>query len=236
GFGLLLFVAIPHYLTIFFSKMVGYELTVSTILFHLVDGIIKMVIFLGYLYIISLMKDIRRVFMYHGAEHKSIFVYENGEDLSVENARKYKTFHPRCGTSFLLIVILVSILVFAVIFPFVPNFLANKWLNNAIMVILKIILMFPIAGISYEFLKFSSKYQNNPILKVLIYPGLLLQRITTQPPTDDMLEVAMMSILAVLKEEESPQENIRVMTFDSLDDFKSRYLNGDKIINSSGVH
>lgn len=236
GFGLLLFVAIPHYLTIFFSRMMGAELNVSNIMFHIVDGVIKMLIFLGYLYLISFMKDIKRVFMYHGAEHKSIFVYENNEELSVENARKYRTFHPRCGTSFLLIVILVSILVFAVIFPFVPNFLENKWLNNAIMVILKIILMFPIAGISYEFLKFSSKYQNNPILKILIYPGLLLQRITTQPPTDDMLEVAMMSILAVLKEEESPQENIRVMTFDSLDDFKSRYLNGDKIINSSGVH
>jgi uncharacterized protein YqhQ len=205
-------------------------------MFHIVDGVIKMIISLGYLYLISFMKDIKRVFMYHGAEHKSIFAYENNEELSIENARKYRTFHPRCGTSFLLIVILVSILVFAVIFPFVPDFLTNKWLNNAIMVFLKIILMFPIAGISYEFLKFSSKYQNNPILKVLIYPGLLLQRITTQPPTDDMLEVAIMSILAVLKEEENPQENVRVMTFDSLDDFKSRYLNGDKIINSSGVH
>ncbi|MCX7959366.1 MAG: DUF1385 domain-containing protein [Deltaproteobacteria bacterium] len=224
GFGLLLFVALPHYLTILLSKMAGSELDVSSIMFHIVDGIIKMGIFLLYLYLISLMKDIKRVFMYHGAEHKSIFVYENGEELSIENTKKYLTFHPRCGTSFLLIVILVSILVFAVIFPFVPQFLSNKWLNNAIMVIIKIILMFPIAGISYEFLKFSSKHQHNPILRLLIYPGLLLQRITTQPPTEDMIEVAIISILAVLKEEENPQSDMRVMTFDSLEDFRNRYL------------
>ncbi len=224
GFGLLLFVALPHYLTILFSKIAGRELDVSSILFHIVDGIIKMGIFLLYLYLISLMKDVRRVFMYHGAEHKSIFVYEKGEELSVDNARKYLTFHPRCGTSFLLIVILVSILVFAVIFPFVPELMVNKWLNNAVMVIIKIFLMFPVAGISYELLKFSSRYQNNPLLKGLIYPGLLLQRITTQPPSDDMLEVAIISILAVLKEEENPQNDTRVLTFDNLEDFRTRYL------------
>ncbi|MCX7943961.1 MAG: DUF1385 domain-containing protein [Deltaproteobacteria bacterium] len=224
GIGLFLFVVLPHYLTIFFSNIAGNELDVSSVMFHIVDGIIKVGIFLLYIYLISQMKDIKRVFMYHGAEHKSIFAYENGEDLTIENVRKYITYHPRCGTSFLLIVILVSIFVFAVIFPFVPKIFTNKWLNNAIMVLIKIILLLPIAGISYEFLKFSSKYQGNIILKMLIYPGLLLQRITTRPPTEDMLEVAIISILAVLKEEENPQDHARIMTFDSLEDFKSRYL------------
>lgn len=222
--GLLLFVALPHYLTILFSKMAGRELAVESIMFHLIDGVIKILIFLLYLYLISLMKDIKRVFMYHGAEHKAIFAYENGEELSIENAKKYVTYHPRCGTSFLLIVILVSIFIFAVVFPFIPNISSNKWLNNAIMVLIKIILMFPIAGISYEFLKFSSKYQNNFIVRTLIYPGLLLQRITTQPPSDDMIEVAIISVLAVLKEEENPQDQTRILTFDNLEDFKKNYL------------
>jgi len=224
AFGLLLFVALPHYLTIILSKLMGRELDVSSIMFHIVDGFIKIIIFLFYLYLISLMKDVKRVFMYHGSEHKSIFAYEHDEELSVENARKYTTHHPRCGTSFLLIVILVSILLFAIVFPFIPDFVSNKWLNNAVMVLIKMILMFPVAGISYEFLKFSSKYQENPILKLLIYPGLLLQRITTQPPTDDMLEVAIISILAVLREEQNPKDEARVLTFESLEDFKSRYL------------
>jgi uncharacterized protein YqhQ len=237
AFGLFLFVALPHYLTIIFSRLMGRELDVSSIMFHIVDGVIKIVIFLAYLYFISLLKDIRRVFMYHGAEHKSIFAYENNEELTVENARKYTTHHPRCGTSFLLIVILVSIFLFAIVFPFIPDFVSNKWLNNAIMVLIKIVLMLPVAGISYEFLKFSSKYQKNPVLQVLIYPGLLLQRITTQPPTDDMLEVAIISILAVLREEEKPEDETRVMTFDSLEDFKRRYLNaGSGSIESEVSH
>lgn len=222
--GLLLFVALPHYLTVILGEIFGYELDVSSVAFHIIDGIMKMIIFVAYLYLISLMKDVRRVFMYHGAEHKSIFAYENGEELTVENADKYTTHHPRCGTSFLLIVILISILLFSLIFPFVPSFSDNKWLNNTVMVFIKILLMFPVAGLSYEFLKFSSKYQNNPILRWFTLPGLLLQRITTQPPTTDMLEVAIISILAVLKEEESPQDGIRIMTVESLEDFRNRYL------------
>ncbi len=236
AFGLLLFVALPHYLTIILSRIAGRELDVSSIMFHIIDGIIKMSIFILYLFFISLMKDVKRIFMYHGAEHKSIFAYENEEELTVENARKYLTFHPRCGTSFLLIVILVSILIFAVIFPFIPDFFSNKWLNNAIMVIIKILLMVPVAGISYEFLKFSSRYQNNPYLKILIYPGLWLQRITTQPPSDDMLEVAIVSILAVLREEEHPESEMRVMTFENLQDFKNRYLQTDNLPQINSGH
>ncbi len=224
GVGILLFVALPHYLTMIFSKLLGKELDVSSVIFHIVDGLIKMLIFIAYLYFISLMKDVKRVFMYHGAEHKSIFTYEDGKELTVENTRQYTTYHPRCGTSFLLIVIIVSILLFAIIFPFVPAFFQNKWFNNTVMILIKILLMLPVAGISYEFLKLSGKYQSNPVIKTMIFPGLLLQRITTQPPTDDMIEVAIISILAVIKEEQNPQDKERIMTFESLNDFKDRYL------------
>ncbi len=126
GIGILFFVVLPHYLTGFLGDLFGRELSVESVLFHLVDGLIKVLFLVGYIYLISLMKDIRRIFQYHGAEHKCIYAYEAGEELNVSNARKHSTLHPRCGTAFLLIVVIISILLFSAIFPFLPKFPPRK--------------------------------------------------------------------------------------------------------------
>jgi uncharacterized protein YqhQ len=137
------------------------------------------------------MKDIQRVFQYHGAEHKTIFAFENGEELTLENVKKYSRLHPRCGTSFLLIVMLVSIAVFSLIpkaWPFVYKALS------------RVVLLPLIAGISYEFLKWSAKNDCNPVVKAIITPGLALQRLTTREPDDEQLEVAIRSVKEALDE------------------------------------
>ena len=165
----------------------------SFLVFNLVDGVLRIVFFIIYLLIISQMKDIKRVFSYHGAEHKCIYAYESGKELTVENARSMSRFHPRCGTSFLLIVLIVSIFVFSLI-PKDSHFLIKFGS--------RILFMPLIAGISYEILKLSGKHANNIIVKILITPGLWLQKITTREPDDDMLEVAMISIKEALRKDD----------------------------------
>jgi uncharacterized protein YqhQ len=151
------------------------------------------------------MKDIKRVFQYHGAEHKSIFAYENGEELTIENAKKYKTYHARCGTSFLILVLLISIFIFTVIYPFLPRFeMVPRILRSLIYIFIKIPLLLPIAGISYEIIKFASK-TNNLIFRMIVTPGLWLQRITTSEPDDSQLEVALCSLKKVLELEKNAQ-------------------------------
>jgi uncharacterized protein YqhQ len=200
GIGILLFVVLPHYLTGFLGYLLGRDLNVTNILFHLVDGVIKVFFFIGYIYIISLVKDIQRIFQYHGAEHKCIFAYEAGEELTVNNARKYSTLHPRCGTAFLLIVFVVSILLFSIIFPFLPKFPSlGKGLTNLIYIGIKIPLLFPVAGVAYELIKFSGKKPNHPVLKIAIIPGLWLQKITTRPPMDDQIEIALRALQGALR-------------------------------------
>lgn len=165
----------------------------SFLVFNLVDGVLRIIFFVLYLVIISQLKDIKRVFSYHGAEHKCIFTYEKGKELTVENARKMSRFHPRCGTSFLLIVLIVSIFVFSLI-PKDSHFLIKFGS--------RIIFLPLIAGISYEILKLSSKYADNIIVKILIAPGLWLQRITTREPDDSMLEVALVSIKEAVRKDD----------------------------------
>jgi uncharacterized protein YqhQ len=174
-------------------------------LFHLLDGIFKMMILMAYVYLIALMKDIHRVFQYHGAEHKSIYTFEAGEDLTVENARKYTTLHPRCGTSFLLFLILISILVFSLLFPLfhLTQLSTIGLLNHFYMILIKIALMFPVAGIAYEFIKACSFRMGNPIFRTLIWPGLILQKLTTREPDDYQLEIALASLRKVLLLEKS---------------------------------
>jgi uncharacterized protein YqhQ len=146
------------------------------------------------------MKNIQRIFQYHGAEHKCIYAYEAGEELTVSNARKYSTLHPRCGTAFLLVVFVISIILFSVIFPFLPRFPSlGKGLTNLIYVGIKLPLLFPIAGLAYEVIKLSGKKPNHPILRVIIAPGLWLQRITTRPPMDDQIEVALRALQGALR-------------------------------------
>lgn len=162
---------------------------------NIIEGIIRIAIFIAYIALISRMKDIKRVFQYHGAEHKSIFCYENEEELTVENARKYKTLHPRCGTNFLFIVMVVSIFVYSFLnFP-----------GIVLRIISRIVMLPVIAGISYEILKYVGR-SDSKIVHVLIYPGLLLQKLTTAEPDDGMLEVGLAALKAVV--EDSKGEDI----------------------------
>ncbi len=188
GLGLLLFVALPtgaaHLLQ---GKIQG------VVWQNLLEGGIRLVVFLLYVLLISRLKDIQRVFQYHGAEHKAIYNYESGQALTVENARKFSTLHPRCGTSFLLIVVVVSIFVFAFmgLHPF--------WWR----IVSRIILMPVVAGVAYEILKFSARHLESPLMHWLIVPGLTLQRLTTREPDDAQIEVALAALGGVI---ESGQE------------------------------
>lgn len=190
--GILLFLYLPLQITEL-SKKLFPIVEHSFLVFNLVDGVLRIIFFVIYLLIISQMKDIKRVFSYHGAEHKCIYAYEAGKELTVENARCMSRFHPRCGTSFLLIVLIVSIFVFSLI-PKDSHFLIKFGS--------RIIFMPLIAGISYEILKLSGKHASNVIVKFLIAPGLWLQKITTREPDDAMLEVAMVSIKEALRKDD----------------------------------
>ena len=179
AFALGLFLALPLLLTQLLGSQ--YSAFKGNVLFNLTDGAIRVGLFLGYVSGISFMKDIRRVFEYHGAEHKAIGAYEAGEPLTVENARKYTCIHPRCGTSFLMVVMVLSIMLFSTIPASWP-----LWAKA----VSRIVLMPLIAGLSYEFIKYSAKKRGNRVIEALIYPGMLLQRLTTREPSDDQLEVA----------------------------------------------
>ena len=204
-----LFVALPHFLTAVITSTSYVGVTAQSPLFHLLDGMIKMLILLTYVYLIAMMKDIHRVFQYHGAEHKSIYTFEAGEDLTIENARKYTTLHPRCGTSFLLFLVLISILVFSIIFPVLQltELSRNAFLNHVLMVLIKVVLMLPVAGLAYEFIKACAFRMENPLFRMLIWPGMILQKLTTREPEDDQLEVALASLRQVLRLEKIKSES-----------------------------
>lgn len=202
GGAILLFVVIPHLATMGIGALVEADLGVRSVWFHVIDGIIKVSMFVGYIVLISLLKEIRRVFQYHGAEHKSIHAYEKGEELTVENARKYPTLHARCGTAFLLLVLFLSIFLFTGVFPLLPtDLLGNKILTTAFFIIVKIVLLLPIAGCSYEIIRLGDRW-NNPILNALLLPGLWLQKLTTREPSDDQIEVALVALKKTLEKEE----------------------------------
>ncbi len=154
------------------------------------EGALKLSIFVGYLLLMSQMKDIKRVFQYHGAEHKSIFAYEQGLELNLENVKKMGRLHPRCGTNFMFVVIAISI----AIFSFVG--IRNVWLRSLVK-----IAVFPLmAGISYEIIRFAGKHQNG-FTRAMVWPGLMMQKITTKEPDDSQIEVAIASLKAVLEDE-----------------------------------
>ncbi len=185
--GIGLFVILPLFLT---TKLLNIEKQAFS--FNIIAGGFRIVFFLVYLWLISLMKDVKILFQYHGAEHKTVFAFEDGKDLTVDNVRPYTTFHPRCGTSFIFIILLVSILMFAMIDTLV--ILALGHITLPLRILLHIILLPLVSGIGYEVLKLSAKHQDNPIFSALTKPGLWLQRITTTQPTDDQLEVAITSL------------------------------------------
>lgn len=165
----------------------------NDILLTAIESVVKIGIFLGYLYLVSKMDDIDRVFKYHGAEHKTIFCYEHGEELTVENVRKYTRFHPRCGTSFLVIVLLLSILVFSFL----------SWGNIWLRVGLKILCLPIIMSVSYECIKLAGRC-DNIFTRILSAPGLWTQRLTTREPDDDQIEVAIEAMKRVIPEK--PEE------------------------------
>jgi uncharacterized protein YqhQ len=163
----------------------------SNALFNLADGVVRMLIFLILMFALSLTKEFHRIFEYHGAEHKVVFNYESGKPVTIENAQKFVTFHPRCGTSFLFVVIFVSV-IFYMFIPFqafLPKLLA------------RIALLLPIAGVSYELIRFAAKHQGS-MLSVLTAPGLWLQRITTKPPADEQAAVAIHALQGAMALEE----------------------------------
>ena len=155
----------------------------------LIEGILKMGIFIGYLALITRMKEIHRVFQYHGAEHKTIFCYENGLPLTVENVKKQKRFHPRCGTSFMILMLILSILVSSLM----------TWDSLWLRTVLKIASLPLVMGIGYELIKIAGRY-DNILTKIISWPGLMLQRLTTFEPEDDQMEVAIASMLPVIPE------------------------------------
>jgi uncharacterized protein YqhQ len=194
-----LFVVLPHVLSSVVARLFGVELGVEDLLFHVVDGVIKIIIFVAYVWLISLFEDVRRIFEYHGAEHKSVYTYEAGESLIVENARKFSALHPRCGTAFILVVLVLSILFFSVAFPFVPRFDAvPAAVNHVIAIFIKILLLFPIAGVAYEMIKFSSRNMDSGLVRLAVLPGLWMQKLTTGEPTDEQLEVALAALKRAL--------------------------------------
>ncbi|MEJ2697540.1 MAG: DUF1385 domain-containing protein [Candidatus Sulfobium sp.] len=183
-----IFILLPLYA----AKLLGLlfsGISAHSLLFNLTDGLIRVGIFLLYVVLIGLWKEMARIFMYHGAEHKVIHAYEEGKELTVENARPYATLHPRCGTSFLMIVMVVSILVFSFIpqeWPFIYKFLS------------RFVLIPFVAGSSYELLRLSSRWKENSLVNMLIRPGLFLQRLTTKEPDDAQIEVALAALVEVL--------------------------------------
>jgi len=184
AFALGLFLALPLLLTNLLGMKYGIVGN-SSLAFNLTDGVLRVALFLGYVSGISFMKDIRRVFEYHGAEHKAIAAYEAGIDLTVENAKRYSCIHPRCGTSFLLAVVALSIVVFSLIPGAWP-----LWAKAAS----RVVLLPVIAGLSYEFIKYTAKKRGHPLIELVIQPGLWLQRLTAREPSGDQIEVAIRAL------------------------------------------
>jgi len=181
-----LFILIPLWLT---SWLRGYIPAIHNwVVFNLVDGLIRVIIFLSYIILISFMKDIRRVFQYHGAEHKVVHTWEAAEDLTVENARRKSTQHPRCGTSFLMFVMVISIIVFSI---FKLNAFWAIFLS-------RLVLIPVVSGLSYELIRFSAPRCQKGFFRSIVLPGLALQRITTKEPSDDQLEVAIQALKEAL--------------------------------------
>jgi len=191
GLFVLLFIVVPNVIVAFMQKHIP-----SVVLVNLLEGVLRIAIFLVYIVVISKMEDIQRVFAYHGAEHKTIAAWEAGEELTVDNARKYSTLHPRCGTSFLLIVMVLSILVY--------SFLGEQTLGERILS--RLILLPVLAGLSYEVLKLAGRPNPSAFVKWLSAPGLALQKLTTREPDDSMLEVAIASLNAVIEKDQASSE------------------------------
>ena len=180
GINIVIFVVLPLFLTKYLQTHLGFQ---NQILFNAIDGVFRVGMFVSFLFVISRMNDMNRVFQYHGAEHKTVFNFEARKPLGIDNARTYSTFHPRCGTSFLMVVMVVSIIVFSLVHF---DSITGKLLS-------RIALLPLISGISYEVIRYSAKHPGS-LLRWITMPGLLLQRITTKEPDDTQLETAIKAL------------------------------------------
>lgn len=188
-----IFFVLPTYLGKFVYKFIS-----NVFLYNLIEGLIRFAILLLYIILVSLLKDIRTLFEYHGAEHKTIHAYEAGDELTYENANKYSTLHMRCGTAFLMIVVFISILIFSI--------LGEQTLIQR--VIYRIVLIPLIIGISYEFIKLAGKFPGSKILKIVSIPGLLFQKLTTRNPSEEQLEVVIVALEKVINREIKKEETL----------------------------
>ena len=206
GLSVCLFFLLPMVISGFMDGVIQ-----NTLLLNLVEGVIRMVIFLAYMILISRMKEMKRVFAYHGAEHKTIRCYERGLPLTVENVRQQTRLHPRCGTSFLLVVMVISILVFSVassaLFAVFPGLEAirGSFGYRLLMIVFKLLLLPVVVSITYEINRWTGRYDNG-FTRILTAPGLWMQHFTTNEPDDGMLEVAIAAMTAVLPEEEGSDQ------------------------------
>ena len=187
AFSIAIFMFLPNLITGLFSF--DKSTASGSLLANAIEGLIRISLFILYVWLVSKNKEIKRVFQYHGAEHKTIYAYENEEELTVENVRKHTTLHPRCGTTFMFIVIIISIIIFAF----------TDWHHPLVNLLIRLALLPVIAGISYEAFKLSAK-SDSKLVRIISLPGLMLQKITTQEPDDSMLEVAIASLKAVLQD------------------------------------
>jgi len=203
GLAFLLFAFLPYQIADWM------KLAKENIYFNLFAGSIRIVFFVIYVWAISLMKDVRRIFEYHGAEHKAVFAYENESDLAVENVQEFKTLHPRCGTSFMFFVLLISILIFSIVDTIVARYLGAP--TVPIRLAYHFLMVPFISGISYEVLKLSGKNIKHPLVRFMTAPGLALQRITTQPPDDEQVEVAVVAMKSAMGMDLVEYQNIKII-------------------------
>ena len=199
AFAVGLFVALPYFIV----NLIGIEEKSHVISFNLLRGAVKLCIFIGYLLIISFFKDVKKVFQYHGAEHMVVNAYEHGLNPNKENIRDFTTIHPRCGTTFMFLVLTVSIILYMFTSYFVYSFIYSsfippKIIGNITVLIINILLLPVVSGISYEILKLGFRFYNFPLMRLAILPGLLLQKITTRKPEDEEIEVALFALNKLL--------------------------------------
>lgn len=199
AFAVGLFVALPYFIV----NLIGIEEKSHVVSFNLLRGAVKLCIFIGYLLVISFFKDIKKVFQYHGAEHMVVNAYEHGLNPNKENIRDFTTIHPRCGTTFMFLVLTVSIILYMFTSYFVYSFIyfyfiPPKIIGNITVLIINILLLPVVSGISYELLKLGFRFYNFPLMRLAILPGLLLQKITTRKPEDEEIEVALFALNKLL--------------------------------------
>ncbi|GAC1367362.1 MAG: hypothetical protein NVSMB47_18460 [Polyangiales bacterium] len=217
----LFMVALPQLLAWGAASVLGLHLEVQSARFQLLTGAFKLIVVLGYLLMIRRVPEIRRVFQYHGAEHKTISTYEAQEDLVVPNARAKTTLHPRCGTTFLVMTVLVSIVVWTAIGPLMPHFTGPTWMKQIVFFAIKLPFLPLLAGITFELQRFTARFCLTGPMRALLWPGFLVQKITTIEPDDDQLEIALAAMRATLWREgvgtdaAQPKDGAEILAFPS---------------------